>query len=59
MNQNQEKIKQTYTDFRIKMKSLPTGEKRSQVKKEMSNFLEATANIFGQDIVNNITKKKS
>ena len=58
MQDNQQKLKEKYTDFRIKMKSLKPGEERSKVKREMSDFLESVAIVFGQDVVNSLTKKK-
>lgn len=58
MQKNQEALKEKYTQYRIKMKSLKQGDARSLVKKEMSDFLESVAIVFGQDVVNQLTKKK-
>ena len=58
MQNNQEKLKQRYAEYRIKMKSLPYGETRNLVRNEMSDFLEATCLIFGQEVVNQLTSKK-
>jgi len=58
MQNNQEKLKEKYTQYRIKMKSLKPGTQRSLVKREMSDFLEMVALVFGQDVVSQLTKKK-
>jgi len=58
MQNNQEKLKQRYSEYRIKIKSLPYGETRNVVRDEMSDFLEATCLIFSQEVVNQLTSKK-
>ena len=57
MQNNQEKLKEKYISYRIKIKKLSPGIERSKIKQEMSDFLESIAIVFGQDVVNGITKK--
>jgi hypothetical protein len=55
---NQDKLKEKYTQYRIKMKSLKPGAERSLVKNELSDFLESVSLCFGQDVVDNLTRQK-
>jgi len=58
MQSNQDKLKERYIEYRIKMKSFPKGKDRTSVKDEMSDFLESVALLFGQEVVNQLTSKK-
>ena len=55
---NQQKLKDKYTSYRMKIKKLKNGslEKR-ELNKEMSGFLKSVAQVFGQDAANELTKK--
>lgn len=56
---NEEKLKQKYTDIRIRMKKCKNGslEKRA-VKSELNKFIKEVEFSFGRDVVLALTKKK-
>ena len=58
MQDNHLKLKERYSSYRIRMKSLPNNEERKVVKKELKAFLKDVAVVFGQDIANQLTQKK-
>lgn len=58
MLENQQKLKERYVDYRIRMKSKNSPEEKKMIKKELSNFLESVASVFGQEVADNLTKKK-
>lgn len=57
MPTNQDKLKEKYVAFRIKIKSMKTSPERTQLKKEMSDFLESVFLVFGQEVVDELIKK--
>lgn len=54
---NEDILQQRYTQYRIQMKSAKTVELKRSIKSEMSDFLRDIAQTFGQDLVNQLTKK--
>lgn len=53
-----ENLKITYSEYRREMKGLPPGKNRSSVKARMSDWLESIRDMYGQDVVNQVVRKK-